>query len=153
MLIYANTIGALQRKWFGAINFVKITKITPILSKRFARVPILVKHFLFGQKSAGSYSIETPCMPIPSGPKLLQKTLYKENVLEQLILEKQIPWPVSCKRDTPVAATLQRNSSVGINFVIITKIITKENVPRNYFVIISARMVQKTWDSSTDRFR
>ena len=40
-----------------------------------------------------------------------------------------------------MAATLQRKSSGGINFVIITKIITKENVPRNYFVIISARMV------------
>ena len=40
-----------------------------------------------------------------------------------------------------MAATLQRKSSGGINFVIITKIITKENVPMNYFVIISARMV------------
>ena len=40
-----------------------------------------------------------------------------------------------------MAATLQRKSSGGIIFVIITKIITKENVPRNYFVIISARMV------------
>ena len=45
------------------------------------------------------------------------------------------------KRDPPVAATLQRKSSGGIIFVIITKIITKETVPRNYFVIISARMV------------
>ena len=42
-----------------------------------------------------------------------------------------------------MAATLQRKSSGGINFVIITKIITKDNVPRNYFVIISARMVQE----------
>ena len=40
-----------------------------------------------------------------------------------------------------MAATLQRKSSGGIIFVIITKIVTKENVPRNYFVIISARMV------------
>ena len=40
-----------------------------------------------------------------------------------------------------MAATLQRKSSGGIIFVIITKIITKENVPKNYFVIISARMV------------
>ena len=45
------------------------------------------------------------------------------------------------KRDPPVAETLQRKSSGGILFVIITKIITKEIVPRNYFVIISARMV------------
>ena len=35
-----------------------------------------------------------------------------------------------------MAATLQRKSSGGIIFVIITKIITKEIVPRNYFVII-----------------
>ena len=40
-----------------------------------------------------------------------------------------------------MAATLQRKSSGGIIFVIDTKIITKENVPRNYFVIFSARMV------------
>ena len=40
-----------------------------------------------------------------------------------------------------MAATLQRKCSDGINFVIITKIITKIIVPRNYFVIISARMV------------
>ena len=32
-------------------------------------------------------------------------------------------------------ATLQRKSSGGIIVVIITKIITKENVPRNYVVI------------------
>ena len=40
-----------------------------------------------------------------------------------------------------MAATLQRKSSGGIIFVIITKFITKETVPRNYFVIILARMV------------
>ena len=40
-----------------------------------------------------------------------------------------------------MAATLQRKSSGGINFVIFTITITKENVPRNYFVIMSARMV------------
>ena len=40
-----------------------------------------------------------------------------------------------------MATTLQRKSSGRIILVIITKIITKENVPRNYFVIISARMV------------
>ena len=40
-----------------------------------------------------------------------------------------------------MAATLQRKSSGGIIFVITTKIITKENVARNSFVIISARMV------------
>ena len=45
------------------------------------------------------------------------------------------------KRNTPVAATSQRKSSGWIIFVIVTKIIIKENVPRNYFVIILARMV------------
>ena len=40
-----------------------------------------------------------------------------------------------------MVAILQRKSSGGIIFVIITKFITKENVPRNYFVILSARMV------------
>ena len=40
-----------------------------------------------------------------------------------------------------MALTLQSKSSGGIIFVIIPKIITKENVPRIYFVIISARMV------------
>ena len=42
-----------------------------------------------------------------------------------------------------MAATLQtKKSSGGIVFVIITKIITKILVPRNYFVRISAMMVQ-----------
>ena len=78
---------SLQRKCFGAINFVKITK----------------------------------------------ESLYKANSLACFL----------AKIDTPVAATLQRKSSGGIIFVIITKIITKENVPRNYFVIISASMVHE----------
>ena len=41
-----------------------------------------------------------------------------------------------------MAATLQRKCSGEIIFVTITKLITK-NVPRNYFVIISARMVSR----------
>ena len=40
-----------------------------------------------------------------------------------------------------MAATLQRKSFGGIVFVIIPKKITKIIVPRNYFVIILARMV------------
>ena len=44
-------------------------------------------------------------------------------------------------RDKPVAATLQRKCSGGIDFVILTMIITKENVSKTYFVITSARMV------------
>ena len=75
----------LQRKYFGAINFVKITK----------------------------------------------ESVYKANSLACFL----------ANRDKPVASTLQRKCSGGICFVIITKIITKIIVPRNYFVIISARMV------------
>ena len=41
-----------------------------------------------------------------------------------------------------MAATLQIKCSGGINFVIVTKIITKIIVPRNYVVLISARMVR-----------
>ena len=79
------------------------------------------------------------------GQNYYKKTRYKENVLAQLIsyklqnnhFTKQIPWRVFiAKRDTPVAVTLQRKSSGGIKFAIITKSITKENVPRNYFVIL-----------------
>ena len=40
-----------------------------------------------------------------------------------------------------MAATLQRKSSGGIIFVIITKKLTKIIVSGNYFVIISASMV------------
>ena len=40
-----------------------------------------------------------------------------------------------------MTATLQRKCSGGIIVVIITKMITNIIVPRNYFVLISARMV------------
>ena len=40
-----------------------------------------------------------------------------------------------------MAATLQSKSFGEIIFVIITRMITKEKVPRTYSVIISARMV------------
>ena len=62
---------------------------------------------------------------------ITKESLYKANSLACFL----------AKGDLLVAATLQRKSSGGIIFVIITKIITKEIVPRNYFVIISARMV------------
>ena len=85
------------------------------------------------------------------GQNYYKKTLYKEifwsfcNFVKitkgALYKAKSCPFSLA-KRDTPVAATLQRKSSGGIIFVIITKIITKENVLRNYFAIISARMVQ-----------
>ena len=40
-----------------------------------------------------------------------------------------------------MAATLQRKCSGGIIFVIITKITTEIIVPWNYFVIVSAKVV------------
>ena len=63
-----------------------------------------------------------------------KKYFSKRIVLAQLILHKlrnslftkQIPWHVLLQnRDKSVAATLQRKCSGAINFVIITKIITK----------------------------
>ena len=63
--------------------------------------------------------------------KITKESLYKANSLACFL----------ANRDKPVAATLQRKCSSGINFVRITKIIAKIIVPRNYFVIISARMV------------
>ena len=77
-------------------------------------------------------SLQRKCFEAIHFVKISQESLYKANSLACFV----------AKRDTPVAATLQRKSSGGIIFVTITKIsITKENIPRNYFVIISARMV------------
>ena len=45
-------------------------------------------------------------------------------------------------RDKPGAATLQRKWSGGIILVIVTKSITKIIVPRNYFVVVSARILE-----------
>ena len=64
--------------------------------------------------------------------KITKESLYKTHSLACFL----------ARRDTPVAATLQRKSFGGIIFVIITKKITKIIVPGNYFVIMSARMVR-----------
>ena len=84
------------------------------------------------------------------GPKLLQKKTLQNNCFgaihfvkitkQSLYKTKSLACPLT-KSNKPVAVRLQRKSSGGISFVIITKIITEENVPGNYFVIISARMV------------
>ena len=63
--------------------------------------------------------------------KFTKQSLYKANSFACSL----------ANRDKALAATLQRQCFGGIIFVIITKIITKTIVPRNYFVIISARMV------------
>ena len=87
---------------------------------------------------------------VPSRPKLLQNdTLHKNcfGTINFAIVTKQSLYKVNsfacspANRDKPVAATLQRKCLGGIIFVIITKITTKENVPKNSFVIILARMV------------
>ena len=62
--------------------------------------------------------------------KITKQSLYKANSFACSL----------ANRDKPVAATLQRKCSGGF-FVMIAKIITKRIVPRNYFVIVSARMV------------
>ena len=51
-----------------------------------------------------------------------------------------------------MAATLQRKCSGGIILVIVTKIITKIIVPRNYFAITSARMAHFLSPSQNPRF-
>ena len=56
------------------------------------------------------------------------------------------------KRDMLVPATLQRKSSGRTICVILTKIITKENVSRNSFVVLSARMVLFVCQSELTEF-
>ena len=51
-----------------------------------------------------------------------------------------------------MAATLQRKSSGGIIFVLLTKTITKINVARTYFVMISARMVLDMGNKGLPKF-
>ena len=63
--------------------------------------------------------------------KVTKQSLYKANSFACSL----------ASRSKLVAGALQRKCSGGLIFVIVTKIITKINVPRNYFVIISARMV------------
>ena len=72
--------------------------------------------------------LQNKCFGANDGDK---KKLYKTN-LQACFL---------AKRDTPLAATLQRKSSGGIHFAKIAKMIRKEVVPRNYLVTILARMV------------
>ena len=74
------------------------------------------------------------CFGTISFVKVTKQSLYKANSFARSL----------ANRDKPVAATLQRKSFGGIISVIITKIISKIIVPRNYFVIVSARMVIRT---------
>ena len=85
---------------------------------------------------------------LPARPKLLQRTFQKTiGTINFVKITKQSLYKANsfacslANTDKPVAATLQRKYSGGIIFVVITKIITKLIVPRNYFVIVSARMV------------
>ena len=63
--------------------------------------------------------------------KSTKQSLYKANTFACSL----------ANRAKPVAAAVQRKCSGGILFVIITKIITKRDAPKNYFVIIMVRMV------------
>ena len=90
---------------------------------------------------------------LPSRPKLLQKYFSNKNcfgTINIVNIGKQTPYKANsfacslAKRDKPVTAILHRKCSSRISSVIITKITTKIIVPRNYFVIISARMVRPT---------
>ena len=104
---------------------------------------------LFGILILRKAKTENLCC-LPSRPKLVQKILLQNNCFGTINFVK-ITKQSLCKansfacslanRDKPVAATLRRKCSGGIIFVITIKIITKVIVPRNYFVIISARMV------------
>ena len=98
---------------------------------------------------------------LPSRPKIIAKTALQMDCFGTINFAK-ITKPslhkansFACSltnRDKPVAATLQRKCFGGIMLVIITKIITKENVPRNFLVIISARMViSLPWAHRTER--
>ena len=109
-------------------------------------------------KTLGDCACPTGCLStvslpplVPSQPKLLQKNSLQRKCFEAINfvkITKQSLYKTNslacflAKRDTPVAATLKRKSFGGILFVIITKKITKIIVSGNYFVIISARMVQ-----------
>ena len=82
---------------------------------------------------------------LPSQTKALQKLLFKKTCFGTInfvkITKQSLYKANSFTCSLLVAATLQRKCSGGIICVIITKIITKINVSRSYFVIISARMV------------
>ena len=74
--------------------------------------------------------------------KITKQSLYKANSFACSL----------ANRDKPVAATLQRKCSGGVNCTIIAQIITKIIVPMNYFVIISARMVRGSQKGSQKGF-
>ena len=84
-----------------------------------------------------------------SAGKIITKNTFSTKMgLEQLILyqlqtnlfTKQIPSHVTLQTGTNQWQQHYKCSG-GVILVIVTKIITKINVPRNYFVILSARMV------------
>ena len=70
-------------------------------------------------------SLQRKCFEAINFVKITKQSLYKTNSLACFL----------AKRDTPVAATLQRKYFGGIIFVIISKKITKIIVARNCFVI------------------
>ena len=115
-----------------------------------------MEQVVVGNCSWRGTALDVVCVPsssIPARPNLLHKNAFNcFGTIHFVISTKQSLHETNsfacspANRDKPVAATLQRKCCGGITFAIITKIITKINVPRNYFVIISARMV--VWSSS-----
>ena len=81
------------------------------------------------------------------GQKYNKETLFKNNCFGKVnfvkITKQSLYKANSFACSLANAATLQRECSGGVVFVIITKIITKIIVPRNCLVIVLARIGQK----------
>ena len=114
----------------GNISYF-IFAILQTLSAKQQNEPFLRQDLPSRPKLLQKNSLQRKCFEAINFVKITKQSLYKANSLACFL----------AKRDTAVAATLQRKSFGGILFVIITKKITKIIVPRNYFVIILARMV------------
>ena len=80
---------------------------------------------------------------IPSQPKVLQKMLFQKNCFGTINSVKiQIPSHVLLQTGTNQwQQHYKEHAQVEVFFVIITKIVIEIIVPRHYFVILSARMV------------
>ena len=87
---------------------------------------------------------------LQSRPKLLQKNSlqrkgfgaidFVKNSKESLYKTNSLP--CCCKKGHPSGSNITKKIFWWYYFVILTNIITKEKVPRNYFVIMSARTVK-----------
>ena len=84
--------------------------------------------------------------------KIITKCLYKRSVLAQLILynyktitlQNKILSTSSYKQQQTIGSKITKKSSGGITLIIVTKIITKEDIPRNYFSPDNTRWTSRT---------